>query len=338
MDAESELLKDYRRQSGREYQTEVVVGNFLFQQSDLVPDAAAGASAGAIDALHTPINENCEQLVEAKTSIGFRGLGQLLLYTYFRRRDREIVREKYSQTDGWETEASVGGFEHHVIRRGGQFHARPAIDDVEQVLLVPEIPVADTLRLSAYTNLGVTIEYQSNGGYRTLDGTVFETKPGTDRRLTTDWLNKNSRDSLGSATEEALLEDAIELFGDTQVFREVPIGTHLYSGEQTPLRADAVIRFGNYWFVAEVKNTSNDRARTEFQRSVGQSVGYANLFAREWGIPPTQVAPVVIQDPLALAGGIYREDRYGEDYQAMRGDALSAARRPIVLGPPQRYQ
>lgn len=337
MVTESELLEDYRRQSSREYQTEVTVGNILFQESEMVPDAAAGASAGAIDALHTPINEGYEQLVEAKTSIGFCGLGQLLLYTYFRQRDREIVRERYSQTDGWETKTDVNGFESHIKRDEVDFHPKPAINEVEQVLLVPEVSEADTLRLSAYTCLGVTVEYQSGNGYRKLDRAVFEAKSGANRELTTDWLNKNSRESLESPAEEDLL-DAVEIFGDSQVFREVPIGTYLYSEEKRPLQADAVVRTGDYWFIVEVKNTSNDRARTEFQRGVGQSVGYANLFAREWGIPPNQVAPVVIQDPLALAGGVYREDRYEEDYQEMRDDAFSAVQRPIVLGPSQSYQ
>lgn len=314
-------------------QTEVPVGNILFRQSEMVPDAAAGASAGAIDVLHTPNNEGDERLVEEKTRIGFRGLGQLLLYTYFRRRDREIVREQYSQIGGWDTNPSH--FDEHVDKCEGK---PPVIDEVKQVLRVHEISEADTLWLSAYTNLGVTIEYQSNGIHRTLDGAVFETKSSADQQLTTDWLTENSRESLGSSAEEDLLENALEMFEDSHVFREVPIGTHLYSGGQTPLRADAAVRAGNYWFIVEVKNTSNDRVRTEFQRGVGQSVGYANLFAREWGIPPNQVAPVVVQDPLALAGGVYREDRYEEDYQEMRDDAFAAAQRPIMFGPPQRYQ
>lgn len=339
-DQANDCLK-YRTQQSEEYDQEVAVGNVLLGESDSVPDAAAGASAGAIDALYTPTATGQERLVECKQSVGFRGLGQLILYAYFRRRDREIVREQYdSQPDGWETKRNIDHIVSHVYKEddGSRYHAKPPIEEIEQVLVVPEISEADTLRLSAYADLGITVAHRTDGIWREVNTEVLATNSADKRDLTTEWLEHNSRDTLDSATEETLFEDISELFEDATIFREVPIGTHLYPDSQPPLRADAVIQAGEHWFVVEVKNSTNKQARPDFQRGVGQAIGYANLFAREWGLPSQQVAPVVSQEPLALAGGVYREDRVGTNYEAMRAAAFRSSNQPLVLGPSQRYQ
>lgn len=338
---ERECCDDYVERQPEDYEREVPVGNLLLRDRESLQEAAAGPFAGSIDALQTPFESGRERLVECKQSPTVRGLGQLLIYAYFRRRDRDVARTQFEAQNGaWQTARDIRGRETHVYSEGDgsdrTYHVKPAITKLDQVLVACDVASSDALLLSAYVDHGVTIEHRTNGTWRRIDAAVFETETGN-QEPSIDWLTKHSRESLDSAAEDDIWDDASEFFEDTRCFKEVPIGTHLYPNRQTALRADAVVRAGDHWFVVEVKQSESDEARADFQTAFGQTASYASLFAREWGLPSNRVAPVVVQHPLAIVGGVYRDDRYGDDYQQMRTAAFADSSQPFVLGPPQTF-
>ncbi|AAC82902.1 unknown (plasmid) [Halobacterium salinarum NRC-1] len=211
MPSEQACCEDYVTQRPEAYKREVVVGNTLLRDTDHITDGAEGPLAGSIDALHTPSDVGYERLVECKTSPTFRGLGQILLYTYFRRRDRELVRQQDNgQKLNWETTKEIKKDESHLKQEGQgtgrTVHAKPAIDEIQQVLAVCEIDSPDAPLLSAYTDLGVTVEHRTNGTWRTLNADVFDAEPSSATPPMMSWLERNSRDSLDSSLEEQLWE------------------------------------------------------------------------------------------------------------------------------------
>jgi hypothetical protein len=319
MNLEQDYCDDYVAQRPESYDREVPVGNILLKDEKSVHEAASGSFAGLVDALQISSNTNQERLVECKTSPTFRGVGQLLLYIHLRQRDRELVRDApVSQTD------------HDTIQN-------PNIEEIEPVLAVGEIKPSDTPLLSAYANLGVTIEHRTDGVWREVDRNVVSATAGETTPELRNWLAAQSRDSLDSAAEDTVWEDCASMFSSGEVFREIPIGTHLYPNHDAAHRADIVVYLKGYWFVVEIKDSTSKGARTDFQQAVGQATSYANLFTREWDLPPERVAPVVVQQPLAVVGGVYRDNRYGEDYHAMRDAALADTKQPLILGPAQAF-
>lgn len=338
MDSENAYCTDYVTSRPEAYTREVPVGNMLLRETDLSA-AAAGPFAGAIDALHSPATASHERLVECKVSPTFRALGQLLLYEYFRRRDRDLVRDAYDGTPQWDRALQqIAGFETHVDGEGeGSSTPKPALDQLAPVLATGQVRAADTLLLSGALALGFTIEHRTNGTWQTLDPTVFETTATGSETSVMAWLREHSRDSLDSSAEAQLWDEAADLFEGTHCFKEIPIGTRLYPNRERTVRVDCIARAGDHWFVIEIKRSANEEARPAFQRAFGQATCYANLFAREWGIPTTRVAPVVIQQPLALVGGVYRTDRYDDDYDAMRQAAFRETTQPLIIGPAQQF-
>jgi len=334
MTSESEYCDDYRKQQPETYEREVPVGNILLRNTDSVPDAAAGPLAGLADLLHTPAESRRERLVECKISPSFRGLGQLFLYDYLRRRDRQLVHNLSHDITRYETH----------IERGEEYEnnypIKPAITEIEKMLVTANVSSADDLLLSAYSDFGIGIQYHASGTWRALDRDMFQTTSPQESKqtLTTEWLQANSREALDSAAEEKLWENASGLIGGDNSFREVPIGSTLYPDRSTSLRADVVVQSGDYWFIVEIKKSTHDNARQAFQKAFGQASGYASIFSREWNISADRVAPVVIQDPLARIGGVYREDRYDDDYDAMRKAAFRDSSQPIIIGPSQKFE
>ncbi|PGF14931.1 hypothetical protein CP556_01505 [Natrinema sp. CBA1119] len=342
--SEKECCEDYIKQQSEAYEREVKVANALLRDTDHLMDAAAGAFAGSIDALYTQSDVGRERLVECKTSPTFRGLGQLILYTYFRRRDRELVRQQDNDNEtNWETTKEIEKDETHLIEKGcgteRTVHAKPALEEIEQILAVCEVSPSDAPLLSAYLDLGMTVKHRTSGTWRELNADVVGVGSPDGTPPITGWIEGVSRDSLGSSTEEQLWEAVSGVFENERVFKEVPIGSHLYPDKQTSLRADVVVPVNDHWFVIEIKESMNDTAISDFQRAFGQAVGYASLFAREWDLPQNQVIPVVVQQPLALVGEVYRTDRYDDDddVDMMASSAFSSMTEPLVLGDPQTF-
>lgn len=338
MSMEYEYCDDYVSNRSEEYEREVPVGNILLRENDSLPDAASGPLALSIDALHTSSNDSCERLVECKKEPTFQALGQLLIYTYLRRRDRELVREKYDGlAAGWEAKKDINRFDTHVDLHDQEYHAKPAIENIKQVLVAGEIDSLNSLLLSTCANIDIQIEHRTNGTWRELSGEMFQTKSTNRGQLTSEWLQTNSRNTLDSSAEEKLWKDAASFFGG-DTFKEIPIGSTLYPDRSESHRADIVVRTKDHWFVIEIKKSTNEDAVTDFQQAFGQATCYANLFSREWDISANRVAPVVIQDPLALLGGVYRKDRYMDDYDIMRDAAFADLTQPFIFGPPQRFE
>lgn len=333
MTTECEYCDDYVSYRPEDYEREVPVGNILLRTVDSLPDAGSGSLSCSVDRLHTPSDVGRERLVECKTKPTFRALGQLLIYTYLRRRDRELICDKYNRRDGgWETKTDVSRFESHIYKSDRKYHAKPPIERVDQALVVGEIDSADSLLLSTCLDFGIRVEHRTSGTWRGLSSDIFQTRSTNGVHLTSEWLQTNSRNALDSPAEEKLWQDASDLFRVGRTFKEVPVGSTLYPDRPESHRADIVVRIRDHWFIVEIKKSTNESAMKDFQQAFGQAACYANLFAREWGIPSDRVAPVVIQDPLALLGGVYRKDRYGDDYDDMRNAALEDSSEPYIRG------
>ncbi|WP_310901644.1 hypothetical protein [Haloarcula onubensis] len=338
MMTEREYCDDYVSNQSEEYEREVPVGNILLRDVDSLPDAGSGSLSCSIDRLHTPSDIGRERLVECKKEPTFQALGQLLIYTYLRRRDRELIWDKYNRRDGgWEAKTDISRFDSHVYKTDKRYHVKPLIENINQILVIGEVDSSDSLLLSTCLDFGIQVEHRTSGTWRELSAEIFQTK-STDRlRLTSEWLQTNSRSTLDSSAEEKLWDNASDRFEGGRVFKEVPVGSTLYQDRPESHRADVMVRAKDHWFIVEVKKSTNESAMTDFQQAFGQATSYANLFAREWGIPSDHVAPVVIQDPLALLGGVYRQDRYGEDYHTMRDAAFADSSEPFILGSPQTF-
>ena len=176
MDSEADYCCSYIEDQPHEYEREVPVGNIVLRDDTTLHDAASGPFAGSIDALFTPSDSGHEQIVECKQTPAFRGLGQLLLYTYFRQRDRDVVQKRYAnRSNGWKTTADRDKLYTHVRKTGAgsdrSFHPKPALESIDQVLATGEVAPSHGLLLSAFTGLGITVWHRTDGTWRTLDST-----------------------------------------------------------------------------------------------------------------------------------------------------------------------
>ncbi|WP_336024683.1 hypothetical protein [Halobellus salinisoli] len=290
-----------------------------------------------------------ETLIECKRTPTFTGIGQLLIYSYLRKRDRDIVRKWYADrgTD-WETKREISGFESHIFQYSDgdslkTYRPKPELKWIDKRLVVCNLDAAAAPILAECHNLGIDVDYLESGRWRTLSPSMFAPSAPEDTSSCESWLATESGETLQSEAEESVAQDFCTLlsdvfgFNDLRTYREIPIGSQLSSSRPSARRADLLVKADDHWFVVEIKRGPPERATRPFLKGLGQAAIYATLFATEWNLSEDKVIPVVCQDPVAIIGDFYRRDRYGEDsrvdYREMIQYAKADMSQPMIIGP-----
>ncbi len=347
--SEEECCTAYIESQSNQVRREVPIGNCLLKAEESLIRGAQGSLAIQADGIQSGSDNTVETLIECKQTPTLTAIGQLLIYSYLRKRDRDIVWEWYNDRGAdWETHSGISGFESHVQSTGEDtqktYQPKPHLERIEKRLVVCDLDTAAAPILTGCHNLGIAVDHLESGRWRTLSTDMFVPDTPEDASSCDSWLTTVSRGTLQSKAEEsvaqlfcALLSDAFG-FTDIQPYREIPVGSQLSSSQASARRVDLLVNADNHWFVVEIKGTPAEQSTRPFLKGVGQASTYATLFAAEWGLPSERVIPVVCQDPVSIIGDRYRGDRYGEDYQQMFQYAKDDMGQPMIIGPAATFE
>lgn len=324
---------------------EVPIGNCLLKAEESLVRGAQGPLSMSADGIQSASDGSVETLIECKRIPTFTGIGQLLIYSYFRKRDREVVQEWYrDRSTGWETKGEISGFKSHILQPANEelpntYRPKPRLDRIDKQLVVCDLDPATAPILAGCSDLDIAVDYPESGRWRTLPQYQFTPNTPEDALSCESWVAAESRETLQSDDEESLAQEFCALLSDTfgfsdiQMYREVPIGSQLSATSASARRADLLIKADDNWLVVELKRTEAPRSTRPFLKGVGQASIYATLFAAEWNLQGEQVIPVLFQKALAILGGLYRRDRYEENYREMFRCARADMRQPVIVGP-----
>jgi hypothetical protein len=345
--SEAECCTVYLDAQPSQYIREVPIGNCLLKSDQSLIDGAQGPLAMSADGIHSPPDSTTETLIECKQTPSLTGIGQLLIYSYLRKRDRDLVCKWHADRDsGWETKGAVEAFRSHVFQctenepaATKTYQPKPQLDRIDKRLVVSNLDASAAPLLAGGHELGITVDYAEAGRWRTLPPDQFAPSTPECTVSCESWVTSKSRERLQSDAEESLAQEFCSLlsdafgFSDIRPYREVPIGSQLSASLAGARRADLLVNADGTWFVVEIKRNSAARATRPFLKSVGQASTYAALFASEWNLQTNRVIPVVVQQPIPILGDCYRQDRYGLDYREMVRNATADMGQPLIIGP-----
>lgn len=314
METEADICADFYESAFGEYETELPAGNQILQEyTDL--SAMAGPKATNIDALAERSGGQSCVLAECKRTYSFGGIGQLLLYDYLFRRDREYVRREFENRDRpWESKTAISGFEAHVTEDGYRYYPKPEVTTIDRRLVIGERPPSAALLVAA-CDIDVDV-YVKSPGWTALTSQHFDrdVEPTTDVEACLPELEGKAE--LDTAPEELVARKFLggphappELRSSDR-YREVPVGTRIFDDETNRYRADLIVYIPGRrtFYIVEVKSDPDIR---NFQTAVGQAVSYAALFRHDWNLPADRVVPIVAMDTAPVLANAYRKDRYG---------------------------
>lgn len=338
--SEAEYCSSYMDAQATQVLREVPVGNCLLEAEESLIEGAHGPLSMRADGIQSTSDSAVEILIECKQTPSFTAVGQLLIYSYLRKRDRDIVWERYTDrgTD-WETKGEISGFQTHVFQRDESsktYQPKPRLKRLDKHLVVGDLDTAVAPILAGCQELGIAVDHPESGRWQTLRIDFGPDMP-EDASSCESWVTSESRKTTQSESEELIAEEFCTLlsdafgFSDMQLYREVPIGSQL-SSSGSARRADLLVKTDDIWLVVEIKQSPAERTTRPFLKGVGQASVYATLFATEWDLKPEQVIPVVVQYPLAKLGDRYRDDRYEEDYHKMFESAQADMSQPVIIG------
>ena len=297
--SEEDLCQSYRESHSETFTAEQTIGKRLVEEH--APKGLEGSLSLQADLVSEDVlSQDGATLVECKLEFEHRAVGQLLMYDWLLKYDAQIQGQSI----------------HSIDRRLALGESPP-----------DQIP-------TICQDLSIDPQIWASGGWQSISqgARKSEQKRHSDEQIV-DSLAANAASSLDSQAENRVLESSVvdKLPGlqDKNLYREIPVGNNIFSGQDTAFVADAIGYSPQMeaFYLIEVKQRPNIDG---LQKAIGQSVNYSSLFRYEWGLPHHTVVPVVLINQAPWITDVYRNTRYDSEEEMFK-TGIARTDQPVIL-------